>query len=61
MEFARIRNNLSVSKIALGCGRMDALSDADTRVIVDTALDEGIQFFDHGIHFTKQLEITSYE
>ena len=47
MEFANVRNKLSVSRIALGCWRMDALSDADAQVVVDTALHEGINFFDH--------------
>lgn len=37
----------SASEIALGCMRITALSDRDAEHLVGTALEEGIDFFDH--------------
>ena len=41
------RGELTASEISLGCMRMDALGDAEAARLVGTALDEGIDFFDH--------------
>lgn len=41
------QTGLEVSRIALGCMRMDALSVADASRVLDTALENGITFFDH--------------
>lgn len=41
------QTGLEVSRIALGCMRMDALSVADVSRVLDTALENGITFFDH--------------
>ncbi|CRH89441.1 Oxidoreductase YdhF [Chlamydia trachomatis] len=41
------QTELEVSRIALGCMRMDALSVADASRVLDTALENGITFFDH--------------
>ena len=39
--------SFSASRIALGCMRMEGLSLADAQRLVKTALDCGINFFDH--------------
>ena len=41
------RSNLDASEIALGCMRIARLSNQDIATLVHTALDEGINFFDH--------------
>jgi len=38
---------LPVSEIALGCMRISALSEKEAENLVETALDEGVNFFDH--------------
>lgn len=38
---------ISASEISLGCMRIAALSEKDAEGLVQTALDEGINFFDH--------------
>lgn len=49
---------LTVSRIALGCMRMDALSQKEASQVVDTALQNGITFFDHADIYGKgQSEI----
>ena len=40
-------SNLEVSNIALGCMRIDALSKQEAAHIIQTALDVGVNFFDH--------------
>lgn len=40
-------SDMDVSRIALGCMRMDQLSVLDATRIVDTALEQGITLFDH--------------
>lgn len=40
-------SNLEVSNIALGCMRIDALSTQEAANIIQTALDVGVNFFDH--------------
>lgn len=41
------KTGLEVSRIALGCMRMDALSVADASKVLETATEHGINFFDH--------------
>lgn len=41
------KSNLKVSNIALGCMRIDALSKKEATHMIETALDVGINFFDH--------------
>ena len=41
------RCDLDASEIALGCMRIASLSNQDIATLVHTALDEGINFFDH--------------
>ena len=40
-------SNLEVSNIALGCMRIDALSKQEAANVIQTALDVGVNFFDH--------------
>ena len=47
MKYAKVREGLNVSRLALGCWRMDALADADADRVVGTALENGINFFDN--------------
>jgi len=41
------RCDLEASEIALGCMRIASLSNQDIATLIHTALDEGINFFDH--------------
>lgn len=41
------QTGMEVSRIALGCMRMDALSVADASKVLETATEHGINFFDH--------------
>jgi predicted oxidoreductase len=45
--YAVPHSDLSVSSVVLGLMRIAAMSDADIRRLVDTALDTGISVFDH--------------
>lgn len=48
MENINIANgSLSASEISLGCMRIAGLSDIDASTLIKTAVDEGINFFDH--------------
>ena len=48
MKQIKIANSdLNASEIALGCMRISDLSNAEISTLVNTALDEGINFFDH--------------
>lgn len=38
---------LSVSEISLGCMRISGLSKKDANILINTALEEGVDFFDH--------------
>ena len=40
-------SDLSVSRIGLGCMRMAALDSSDAVRVIETALEKGINFFDH--------------
>jgi predicted oxidoreductase len=41
------KSELEVPAIAVGCMRMTSLSKKDARKFIDTALEEGLNFFDH--------------
>ncbi|TFV05478.1 aldo/keto reductase family oxidoreductase [Streptococcus sp. LYSM12] len=41
------KTGLGVSRIALGCMRMASLDDKAAQAVVETALEQGITFFDH--------------
>ncbi|GER67614.1 oxidoreductase [Weizmannia acidilactici] len=41
------------SEIALGCMRMDALSEKDAQTMIETAVEHGINFFDHADKYGK--------
>jgi predicted oxidoreductase len=48
MKNIKVANSdLNVSEISLGCMRISSLSHQDISTLVHTALDEGINFFDH--------------
>jgi predicted oxidoreductase len=48
MKYIKIPNSdLSVSEIALGCMRISGMSNQAIDTLVHTALEEGINFFDH--------------
>ncbi len=48
MKNIKIPNSdLNVSEIALGCMRISKMSDKEISTLIHTALDEGINFFDH--------------
>jgi predicted oxidoreductase len=48
MKKIKIANSdLNVSEISLGCMRIADLSAGDVSTLINTALDEGIDFFDH--------------
>ncbi|MBZ9625815.1 aldo/keto reductase [Clostridium sp. FP2] len=39
--------NISASEIALGCMRINSLSTSEASALINTAIEEGINFFDH--------------
>ena len=47
MKYVNIGKDISASAVALGCMRMDALDDKRVDAIMDCALENGINFFDH--------------
>ncbi|SFC26687.1 Predicted oxidoreductase [Alkalibacterium subtropicum] len=47
------RSDLNVSEIALGCMRMDKLNAEDAAKVIETAFDEGINFYDHADIYGK--------
>lgn len=52
------QTGLQVSRIALGCMRMAALSEQEASRVLETSLEEGINFFDHAdIYGGGQSEI----
>ncbi len=42
-----VGSEMKMSEIALGCMRISKMSDKEIRKLVDTALESGINFFDH--------------
>lgn len=47
MNLVNCNDELNVSEVALGCWRMDVLSDEAALNVVQNALNNGINFFDH--------------
>ena len=48
MKNVRLMNcDLKASEVALGCMRIDGMADAEVSRLIHTALDAGINFFDH--------------
>ena len=48
MKFIQIPNtDMNASEISLGCMRISKMSDQEISTLIHTALDEGINFFDH--------------
>src|SRR5512142_2290062 len=48
MKYIKIPNSdMNVSEIALGCMRISGMSNQEIATLLHTALDEGINFFDH--------------
>jgi len=48
MKYMKVPNtNMNVSEISLGCMRIHSLTNQEISTLVHTALDEGINFFDH--------------
>ncbi len=48
MKPVKIANcDLNASEISLGCMRISGMSDSEISTLIHTALDEGINFFDH--------------
>lgn len=47
MKTVKINENLAASAISLGCMRMSGLDDKHVDAIMDTALENGINYFDH--------------
>lgn len=54
MKYIKIGNNIeNASAIALGCMRIHALDNAQVEELIMTALDNGINFFDHADIYGK--------
>lgn len=48
MEYKQLSSTgLEVSRIALGCGRVSTLTVPEAKTLVGTALEQGVNFFDH--------------
>ncbi len=47
MKYIRIGGQLSASAVSLGCMRMGGLTEKQVDAILDTALENGVNFFDH--------------
>jgi predicted oxidoreductase len=48
MKNIKIANcDLDASEISLGCMRISSLTNQEISILIHTALDEGINFFDH--------------
>lgn len=47
MKYIKINNEINASEISLGCMRINNLSKSDAAIHLNTALEEGINFFDH--------------
>lgn len=47
MKYVKIGGELSASAVSLGCMRMSGLDEKRTDAIIDCALENGINFFDH--------------
>ena len=47
MKYVKIGKDISASQVALGCMRMAGLSEKRVDAIVDCAIENGVNFFDH--------------
>lgn len=47
MKYITIGNKLKASAVSLGCMRMSDLNEKQVDAIMDTALEQGVNFFDH--------------
>jgi len=48
MKYIKVPNtDMNASEISLGCMRISSMTDQEISTLVHTALDEGINFFDH--------------
>ena len=47
MKYLNIENKIKASAVSLGCMRMAGLDNAKAHAIIDCALENGINFFDH--------------
>ena len=48
MKYIKVPNtDMNASEISLGCMRIASMSDQEISMLIHTALDEGINFFDH--------------
>lgn len=47
MKYLKIKDDLKVSRIAFGCMRLGNLSVEEVEALIETAFEEGINFFDH--------------
>lgn len=48
MKYTQIHNtDLNISRIALGCMRLRSLEEKQADVLISTALEQGVNFFDH--------------
>jgi len=69
MKYITLANtNIKVSSIIMGCMRITGLSEKDLNHFVHTAMEEGINFFDHAdiydggnceTHFAKSIQMNS--
>ena len=47
MKFLNIGGNMSASAVSLGCMRMRSIDEKQVEAVMDAALENGINFFDH--------------
>lgn len=47
MKYLQLADNLRVSQLAFGCMRISEMSKADLQQLIETALAQGVNFFDH--------------
>src|SRR4030095_6989900 len=48
MKYIRVPNtDMNASEISLGCMRISSMTNPEISILIHTALDEGINFFDH--------------
>ena len=53
MKYVSIGNKISASAVSLGCMRMARLDNGQVDAIIDCALENGINFFDHADIYGK--------
>ena len=47
MKYYTLANGMRVSAVALGCMRMNNITQAQADTVIETALEQGLNFFDH--------------